>query len=59
MPRKLMMIKNFSSNWPYVEKAKKFADSVFRPKKSAEKVRKSSRQNFATKVRKSIKFNEF
>ena len=41
------------------KKRKSLRILLFRPKKSAEKVRKSSWQNFATKVRKSIKFNDF
>ena len=39
----------------YILKAKKYADSAFQSKKSAEKVRKSQQQNFEIKVRKSIK----
>ena len=38
---------------PYIQKVKMYADFAFQSKKSAEKVRKFSRQNFATKVRKS------
>ena len=39
----------------YILKVKESADSTFQSQKSAEKVRKLRRQNFATKVRKSIK----
>ena len=54
--------------WEYVrmgenehtsKKRKRLRILLFRPKKSAENMRKSSRRNFATKVCKSIKFNDF
>ena len=40
------------------KKQKSLRILLFRPKNSAEKVHKSSRQNIATKVRKSFKFND-